>query len=282
MPNIGTLAAIAAALLFWATIGMVKLAAAMGAIGILGVRISGTTVLLTLILTLFFRSDASTLVTQIRPNLPLVCCAALMIGTAFFLFAWALLNGHGLSVAQAYLLIPFSLIFGGRIFFHERLRRIQWLGVCFAGMGVMHELLAYGALSWVTLVQTFAVTGYLLLHRVLHRKGCSSIQLLVAEFWLLFPAAIALLMIDLAKVVPFLASLSGVVVVMGLLLVTTLAYLSYIISNQHLSCAAFGMWGNLDPILILLSSVLFFNSQMRWSDLLTYVPMLVGTVLVVF
>ena len=261
---------------------MVKLASAIGAIGILGIRISGAAILLTLVLTVCFREDAHSFFRRLRSNLPLIILATVLIGVGFFLFAWAFLNGYGTSIAQAYLLIPFAMLFGGCFLFDERLRPLQWLGCGVAATGVAHELVVHGGLSWVAMVQTLTMTGYFLVHRILHRYGCSPMQLLVAEFWLLFPIAILCVVVESAKIAPFLASIGGVAILVGLWTVTTLAYISYLISNRYLSCAAFGMWSNLEPILIVLASVLLFREPFPRSDLYTYVPMLIGSVLVVF
>lgn len=279
--HIGTFAAIAAAVFFTATIGMVKLAAEMGAIGILGIRITGTTFLLTLFLQVFFPSEASSLTVSLRSNPRLILLATGCIGTGFFLFAWAFLHGYGTSVAQAYLLFPFSMVFGGLMFFGERLRRHQWAGVCMAAIGVIHDLWVHTSLSWVTWVQAFVMTAYFLLHRVLHSRGVTSLQLLVGEFWLLMPLACICVVTQIERIQPFTTSLEGVFVIIGLWFITTLAYISYIVSNQYLSCAAFGMWGSLEPILILSLSVLFFDAHIESGDLFTYVPMFLGSLLVV-
>ncbi|MFN7678186.1 MAG: EamA family transporter [Cyanobacteriota bacterium] len=280
-PPIGTLAAIAAAFLFGATIGMVKLASALGAIAILGVRIVGATLFLTLLLLVFRKAEARSFFATTRAHFALISLSALLLGTAFFLFAWAFLHGQGRSIAQAYLLIPFTMFSAGWLFFAERPRPPQWFGVVLAAIGVTHALVSHRALSWVTIVQTLSLTGYFLIHRRLHRQGCTSMQLLVAEFWLLFPGAVACLVLEGRPLASFLFSWSGLAVIVGLWLVTTLAYISYIISNQYLSCAAFGMWGNLEPILIFLGSILFFGERIRQHDLLTYIPMFIGTLFVV-
>jgi chloramphenicol-sensitive protein RarD len=206
----------------------------------------------------------------------------LLIGTAFFLFAWAFLHGDAAHVAQAYLLLPFSMSLTGLLLFGEQLRPLQWLGFGLAAVGVTHELTVHGVISWVTIVQTSSLTSYFVLHRYLHQRGCTPMQLLVAEFWLLFPVAIGCLWIEAARIKPFLSSIEGMAVMMGLWIVTALAYVSYIVSNRYLSCAAFGLWGNLEPVLILLGSVLLFGEPLHRSDLYTYLPMLLGTLLVVW
>lgn len=279
--SIGLIAAIIAAIMFAATIAIIKISADMGAIGILGVRLFLGTCFLSIIMMCFYQHEALLLSKRIKENAGYLVLAASLLGTAFFLFAWAFLNGYGTSVGQSYLLLPFTMTLSGLFFFKEKLSRLQYIGMGIATLGIGHELYRHGAISWLTLIQTSALTIYFLMHRYLHKRHLTSMQLLVIEFWLLLPGAIFAIYSQIEKIAPYLTHPSGILIILLLGIITTVAYSAYIISNKYLSCTAFGMWSNLDPILIMAASVWLFGEKISSTELLfTYMPMLIGTVLV--
>ena len=76
-----------------------------------------------------------------RPGLETMaadCIADADIASQLWLFVWGPVNGEGVNIAMGYFLFPLAMMLGGRIWFKERLNRLQRgggnLGVCRRGM----------------------------------------------------------------------------------------------------------------------------------------------------
>src|SRR5690606_27530610 len=83
--------------------------------------------------------------------------SAILIGIQLWLFVWAPLHGYGLDVSMGYFLLPLAMVVVGRVLCRERLTGFQRIAVVLAALGVFHELLRVGAISWATAV---VVVGY--------------------------------------------------------------------------------------------------------------------------
>src|SRR3546814_11567402 len=70
-----------------------------------------------------------------------------------WLFAWAPLNQKGLDVSMGYFLLPMVMVLLGRLFYGERLSRVQTMAVLVAAVGVSHELWRSGSFSWATALE---------------------------------------------------------------------------------------------------------------------------------
>ena len=71
-----------------------------------------------------------------------------IFASQLWLFVWGPVNGEGVNVAMGYFLFPLSMMLGGRIWFKERLNRLQRVAVILACAGVACELVRSGAFSW--------------------------------------------------------------------------------------------------------------------------------------
>src|SRR3546814_18391194 len=77
-----------------------------------------------------------------------------------WLFAWAPLNQKGLDVSMGYFLLPMVMVLLGRLFYGERLSRVQTMAVLVAAVGVSHELWRSGSFSWATALVIFGYPPY--------------------------------------------------------------------------------------------------------------------------
>lgn len=80
-------------------------------------------------------------------------------------FIWAVNNGHILDSSLGYFLVPLFNIAAGFIFFHERPRRLQWLAISLAVVGVAWLLLRVDHVPWVSLLIVATWSGYGLIRK---------------------------------------------------------------------------------------------------------------------
>lgn len=115
--------------------------------------------------------------------------SASMVAINWWLYVWAIHNGHVYAASLGYYILPLLMMLLGLAVLGERLTRRQWLAVSLAGLGV--GILAVGALTtmWlsVSMAVTFGVYGLL-------RKTVAAGALagLTIESLILAPVALAI------------------------------------------------------------------------------------------
>ncbi|MGB3414863.1 MAG: EamA family transporter RarD [Microbacteriaceae bacterium] len=175
----------------------------------------------------------------------LLILSAILIGSQQWLFMWGPVNGAGLEVSMGYFLLPLSLVLIGRFVYRERLSRFQIWASIIAASGVGFELIRTGAFSWVTALVCLTYPIYFVIRRELGTIGIFGLWL---DFAMLVPVAIY-----------FVFSYEGGSQVvagglgweaLGLGLVSTLAMMFYITSNQALPMSLFGLLSYVEPVLL--------------------------------
>ena len=122
------------------------------------------------------------------------CCSltALLIGTNWLLYVYAINSGHILAGSLGYYLNPLANILLGRFILKERLTRLQWAAVAIAAGGI--AVLAAGALGtlWISLTLCFSFATYGLLRKIIHVESLAGLTI---ETALLFPIALGWLLL---------------------------------------------------------------------------------------
>jgi chloramphenicol-sensitive protein RarD len=87
--------------------------------------------------------------------------AALLIGANWLLFIWAVNAGFIIQTSLGYFINPLLSVVLGVVFFHERLRSLQWVCVGLTAAGVVFLTIVHGAIPWIALMlsATFGFYG---------------------------------------------------------------------------------------------------------------------------
>ena len=115
--------------------------------------------------------------------------SATMVAVNWWLYVWAIHNGHIYAASLGYYILPLMMMLLGLVVLVEKLTRRQWWAVMLAGLGV--GVLAVGALTtmWLSLSMavTFGIYGLL-------RKTVSAGPLagLTVETLILMPVALGI------------------------------------------------------------------------------------------
>ena len=117
--------------------------------------------------------------------------SALLIGTNWFVYVWAIMAGEVYATSIGYYLNPLLNVLLGTLVLGERLSRRQWLAVAIASAAV--ALLATGAETmtslWISLTLGFSFAVYGLVRK---QVAVGSLPGLTIESAILLPAAIAI------------------------------------------------------------------------------------------
>ncbi len=92
-----------------------------------------------------------------------------IIGPAVFIslnwmsYIWGVNNGYVIEASLGYYINPLIVTLFGRIFFNERLNRLQKISIVLASIGILLRTIMYGKIPFVglTLAITFAIYGLL-------------------------------------------------------------------------------------------------------------------------
>ena len=85
-----------------------------------------------------------------------LAASAAMVGVNWWLYVWAIHNGHIYAASLGYYILPLMMMLLGLVVLGEKLTRLQWWAVALAGVGV--GVLAVGALTTMWLSLSMAVT----------------------------------------------------------------------------------------------------------------------------
>lgn len=118
--------------------------------------------------------------------------SAILLSANWFIYIWAVNNGHVVESSLGYFINPLFNVLLGSLILHERLRPVQWVAVAIAACGVAWLTWHGGSLPWIALflAATFGLYGLL-------RKTASlgALEGLTLETMLLFPLAFGYLML---------------------------------------------------------------------------------------
>jgi chloramphenicol-sensitive protein RarD len=117
--------------------------------------------------------------------------SSVLLAANWTIYVWAVNNGHVIESSLGYFLVPLVNVGLGSLLLHERLRRLQWLAIACAAVGVGHLLLRAEHLPWIALSLAGTWAGYGWLKK---RSSLGAITGLAIETLLLFPLAVALLL----------------------------------------------------------------------------------------
>jgi chloramphenicol-sensitive protein RarD len=87
--------------------------------------------------------------------------SAALLGINWGIFVWATINGHLLDASLGYFINPLVSIALGTLVLRERLRRLQWIAIALATIGVALLTWRLGHVPWISLLLavTFGLYG---------------------------------------------------------------------------------------------------------------------------
>ncbi|WBE24536.1 EamA family transporter RarD [Denitrificimonas caeni] len=203
---------------------------------------------------------------------------AALLGVQWLIFVWAPINEQMLDLTMGYFLMPLSLVLVGRVFYSEYLRRLQRIAVCFAAVGIIHELWVVGGLSWVTFLCAVGYPPYFMLRRWM---GFDSFSGLFLEMLLLAPVAIYLI-VNYAPADAFSIAPQLWYLLPGLGLISAMAFAAMLGASHLLPLGLLGILSYIEPVLLFFVSVFWVGEIIESGEWLTYIPIWIAVVLVVF
>ncbi len=195
---------------------------------------------------------------------------AALIGTNWFVFVWAINAGFIIETSLGYFISPLFSVFFGVFFLQEHLRRIQWIAVGVAGMGVLIMTVLYGSFPWIALFLAVTWSIYGLLRK---KSSLTSAEGLTVESGLLsFPVFIYLTWLMVTGGGAFLSiDLRTDLYLLGCGIVTAVPLLVFIKAARMINLSLIGVIQYIYPLLLLLVGVLVYDEVLTEVKIVGFV-----------
>lgn len=196
---------------------------------------------------------------------------ASIVGFQLWLFMWAPMHGHGLDASLGYLLLPITLVLGGRFILHAPVSRVQWCVVALALLAVVVKFAATPQLSWVTIVICIPYAVYFVLRQ---RFGLDGPLVFGVELAVMSPVAAIVFLTATPGPLP-LPELAGLALV-GLL--GGIGMVLYLGASTMLTMPVFGLLTYVEPVL-LVGVAFVLGERMQGADAVVYLILAVALAL---
>jgi len=117
--------------------------------------------------------------------------AAITLSANWGLYIWAVNDGHTIEASLGYYINPLVSIILGLIFFHEKLKPLQWGAFGLAMAGVIILTVLSGTLPWISLVLALTFGAYGLFKK---KNTLMALESLGAETLAVLPLGVILLL----------------------------------------------------------------------------------------
>jgi chloramphenicol-sensitive protein RarD len=174
-----------------------------------------------------------------------------------------------LEASLGYYINPLLNVLLGMLLLGERLRRLQWLAVGLAALGVLQQLWQVGSLPWLSLALAGSFAFYGLIRK---QAPVAALPGLVVETWLLLPVALIWLLLNpqAGSLQPAFWSSTQALWLMAAGPITLLPLLCFNAAARHLPYTTLGFLQYIAPTLVALQAVLLFGEHFEPSKLLTF------------
>lgn len=238
------------------------------AVEVIAHRVAWTLVVLSLIVIIGKRTAW---LSQIRQNPKWLCLtfvSALLIGTNWLTYVWAVANDRVLEASLGYFINPLMGVGLSLVIFKERLRLLQKIAVTFAMLAVGIQVVLFGGVPWVSLILALSFAFYGVLQR---QTPFNAIDGLFIETALLLPLCLIWLVgadvasSNLAFWVSgdiWLLALAGPITLIPLLL--------YNQSTKLVSFNTLSFLGYLTPSIVFLIAVFYYHEMIDLKRLMIF------------
>ena len=217
---------------------------------------------------------------ELRDNpkrLGVLTVSGLLIAANWLTYVWAVNNDRMLEASLGYYINPLVNVLLGMLLLGERLRRLQWIAVGLAAVGVAQQVWQVGSLPWVSLVLalTFGFYGF-----IRKQAPVKALPGLVVETWILVPIAIGWLLMhpeaNSAHVEFWSSSQAWLLVAAGP--ATLIPLVCFNAAARHLPYTTLGFMQYLAPTLVLILAVAVYGEHLSHSTLIAFMFIWAGLV----
>ncbi len=197
-----------------------------------------------------------------RKAMLILTASAMLIAINWFLYVWAIQEGHIYAASLGYYINPLINILLGTFLLGERLSRQQWVAVALAGGGV--AVLVAGALTtlWISLTLALSFGAYGILRK---QVNVGSLPGLTIESAILLPLAGAIAFAYAASPSGsafFVSTELSLLIVLGGLL-TAIPLLLFAVAARRMDYSTLGFVQYLAPTIVFILGLTVFGEELK-------------------
>jgi rarD protein len=204
--------------------------------------------------------------------------SGLLVTANWTIYVWAVNNEHMLEASLGYYINPLVNVLLGMLLLKERLRRLQWLAVILAAIGVGQQIWQLGQFPWIalSLALTFGVYGL-----IRKQAPVAALPGLVVETWFMVPVALIWLLFFANGPTTqwsFWTTPHALLIAMAGP-VTLIPLICFNAAARRLPYATLGFLQYLAPTLVLLQAVFLFGESLSAERLHAFIFIWVALVI---
>ncbi|UAB70414.1 EamA family transporter RarD [Vibrio sp. SCSIO 43132] len=199
----------------------------------------------------------------------LLAVTGLLVGINWLIFIWAVNADHMLDASLGYYINPLLNVLLGMMFLGERLRKLQWLAVFLAAIGVLVQLVVFGSVPIVAIALAFSFGFYGLLRKKINMDAQTG---LFIETLVMLPAAAIYVFFIASSATSDMSnnSLSLNLLLFAAGIVTTLPLLCFTGAATRIKLSTLGFFQYIGPSLMFLLAVLVYGEAFTLDKAVTF------------
>lgn len=192
-----------------------------------------------------------------------------ILGVNWFIYIWAVNAGYIIEASLGYFINPLVSVCFGVVFLKEKIRKVQWVSVFLAFLGVCYLTWLYGEFPWIaiSLASTFAC--YSLLRKVTTVPALEGLCLETCI--LLIPALVFLVFLESSGKGAFLHDTPlNSMLLAGTGIATTAPLLCFCYAAQKIPLYVVGLLQYLAPTINLFVGIFLYNESFPFEKMIGF------------
>ncbi|RIX45097.1 MAG: EamA family transporter RarD [Rhodocyclales bacterium GT-UBC] len=199
----------------------------------------------------------------------MLALAALLVGSNWLIFLWAVLGQQVVASSLGYFLTPLVNVLLGMLVLKERLNHLEWLSVAFAIAAIGNEVLTLGQLPWISLLLAATFGTYGLVRKQVPVDALSGLWL---ETLVMLPLCgfYALWQAQHGHQVFAAHDMTTTGLLIGAGVLTALPLIAFAAATQRLALVTVGMLMYINPTMQFFTAVQLLGEPMQASRLVSF------------
>ena len=203
-----------------------------------------------------------------RRTISILLLASGLLTINWAVYIWSVTVNRVVEAALGYYITPLINVMFGVLLLKEKLRRLQWVAVSLAAIGVLVLTVGYGALPWIALVLSVSWGGYSLVKKRLNLGALETLS--VETFFAFFPNLIYLIMIEKEGRATFGDSIGVSILLAGAGIATVAPLLLFNGSTTRLPLSTIGMLQYITPTIMLFIGAIVNKEDLELTKLIGF------------
>jgi chloramphenicol-sensitive protein RarD len=202
-------------------------------------------------------------------QLAMLALAALLVGSNWLMFLWAVAHQQVVASSLGYFLTPLVNVLLGLVVLKERLNRLEWSSVGLALAAIVNEILALGSLPWISLFLAATFGTYGLVRKQVPVDAISGLWL---ETLAMLPVCgiYALVMAHSGHLVFAPENGLTAALLIGAGILTALPLMCFAAATQRLDLATVGMLMYINPTMQFITAIWILGEPMQTPRLISF------------